>query len=32
METVASKDPWAHTANSRKQFGQLIKDLRRDIK
>jgi len=31
METIASKDPRAHTANVRKEFGELIEHLRRDI-
>ena len=30
METIASKDPRAHTANVRKEFGELI-ELRGDI-
>jgi hypothetical protein len=31
METIASKDPRAHTANVRKEFRQLIDLLRGDI-
>lgn len=31
METSASKDPRAHTANVRKEFRQLIDHLRGDI-
>jgi hypothetical protein len=31
METIASKDPRAHTANVRKEFGKLIEHLRSDI-
>ena len=31
METIASKDPRAHTANVRKEFGELIEHVRRDI-
>jgi hypothetical protein len=31
METIASKDPRAHTANVRKEFRQLIDHLRGDI-
>ena len=31
METVASKDSRAHTANVRKQFRELIDHLRGDI-
>jgi hypothetical protein len=31
METIASKDPRAHTANVRKEFGKLIGHLRGDI-
>jgi len=31
METVASKDPRAHTANVRKEFRELIDHLRGDI-
>ena len=31
METIASKDPRAHTANVRKEFRELIDHLRRDI-
>jgi hypothetical protein len=32
METIASKNPRAHTANVRKEFGKLIDHLRGDIK
>ena len=32
METIASKDPRAHTANVRKQFWELIDHLRGDIR
>jgi hypothetical protein len=32
MESIASKDPRAHTANIRKTFGELIQHLREDIK
>jgi hypothetical protein len=32
METIASKDPRAHTANVRKEFRELIDHLRSDIK
>jgi hypothetical protein len=32
METIASKDPRAHTANVRKEFRKLIDHLRGDIK
>jgi hypothetical protein len=32
METIASKDPRAHTANVRKEFRELIDHLRADIK
>ena len=32
METIASKDPRAHTANIRKEFRELIDHLRGDIK
>ena len=32
METIASKDPRAHTANVRKEFRELIDHLRGDIK
>jgi hypothetical protein len=32
METIASKDPRAHTANVRNEFRELIDHLRRDIK
>jgi hypothetical protein len=31
METIASKDPRAHTANVRKEFRELIVHLRGDI-
>jgi hypothetical protein len=31
METIARKDPRAHTANVRKEFGILIDHLRGDI-
>jgi hypothetical protein len=31
METIASKDPRAHTANVRKEFAELIEHLRGDI-
>jgi hypothetical protein len=31
METIASKDPRAHTANVRKEFRELIEYLRDDI-
>jgi hypothetical protein len=31
METIASKDPRAHTANVRKGFWELIDHLRGDI-
>jgi len=31
METIASKDPRAHTANVRKEFRDLIDHLRGDI-
>jgi hypothetical protein len=30
METIASKDPRAHTANVRQEFDQLIEHLRND--
>jgi hypothetical protein len=30
METIASKDPRAHTANVRKEFPELIEHLRSD--
>jgi hypothetical protein len=30
METISSKDPRAHTANVRKEFGELIQHLRSD--
>lgn len=32
METIASKDPRAHTANVRKEFAMLIEHLRGDIR
>ena len=32
METIASKDPRAHTANVRKEFRELIEHLRDDIR
>jgi hypothetical protein len=32
METIASKDPRAHTANVRKEFRELIDHLGGDIK
>ncbi len=32
METIASKDPRAHTANVRKEFRELIEHLRGDIR
>jgi hypothetical protein len=32
MESIASKDPKAHTANVRKEFRALIQHLREDIK
>lgn len=32
METIASKDPRAHTANVRNEFRELIDHLRGDIK
>ncbi len=32
METIASKDPRAHTANVRREFRELIDHLRDDIK
>jgi hypothetical protein len=32
METIASKDPRAHTANVRKEFRELIDHLRGDIR
>ena len=32
MDTIASKDPRAHTANVRKEFRTLIDHLRGDIK
>ena len=32
METIASKEPRAHTANIRKEFRELIDHLRDDIK
>ena len=31
METIASKDPRAHTANVRKEFRELIEHLRGDV-
>ena len=31
METIASKDPRAHTGNVRKEFQELIDHLREDI-
>jgi hypothetical protein len=31
VETIASKDPRAHTANVRKEFRELIEHLRGDI-
>jgi hypothetical protein len=31
METIVSKDPRAHTANVRKEFGELIGHLRDDV-
>jgi hypothetical protein len=31
METIASKDPRAHTGNVRKEFGELIEHLLGDI-
>ena len=31
METIASKDPRAYTANVRKEFRELIDHLRHDI-
>ena len=31
METIASKDPRAHIANVRKEFGELIDHLRDDV-
>ena len=31
METIASKDPRAHTVNVRKEFRELIDHLRGDI-
>jgi hypothetical protein len=31
METIASKDPRAHTANVRKEFQKLVEHLRGDI-
>jgi len=31
METIASKDPQAHTANVRKEFRELIDHLRSDL-
>ena len=32
METIASKDPRAHTANVRREFRELIEHLRDDIR
>jgi hypothetical protein len=32
METIASKDPRAHTADARKEFRELIDHLRGDIR
>ena len=32
MESIASKDPRAHTANVRAEFGELVRHLRDDIK
>ena len=32
METIASKDPRAHTANVRKEVRELIEHLRDDIR
>ena len=32
METIASKDPRAHTANVRKEFRELIEHLHGDVK
>jgi hypothetical protein len=31
METIASKDPRAHTANVRREFRELIDHLRSDL-
>ena len=31
METIASKDPRAHTANVRKEFRELIEHLHDDV-
>ena len=31
METIASKDPRAHTANVRKEFRELVGHLRDDV-
>jgi hypothetical protein len=31
METIASKDPRAHTTNVRKEFRELIEHLRADV-
>jgi len=31
METIASKDPRAHTTNVRKEFRELIEHLRGDV-
>jgi hypothetical protein len=32
MESIASKDPRAHTANVRREFRELIEHLREDAK
>jgi hypothetical protein len=32
MESIASKDPRAHTANVRGEFRELIEHLRQDVK
>ena len=32
MESIASKDPKAHTANVRKELRELINHLREDVK
>jgi hypothetical protein len=32
MESIASKDPRAHTANVRREFRELIEHLREDVK
>jgi hypothetical protein len=32
MESIASKDPRAHTANVRGEFRELIEHLREDVK